>query len=1061
MKKNDIYLLQVKITNLKEKIIFLQVSDEEYNKNIKNQSTVNLKLKQKIDDFKPSGLIQWIKYLIYGLDSFDDIFEIKQRIKKNELNTDEYKSKIASDSVLIKELEKEIFQCNQDILQNKWRIDFEDDCELHYESTVDGNALEIINLEKIWHKDYLNNMLSVQDKKFPHAHSFTKKTDTRVMYCKKCREEAIRIEKEFITKLYQEYEIKLKVVHMNEALLQKNYIQKHFALNFKINLENIYKQYVAYRIAPYLTLNKLLEDVKKILNDIDAWHKRSNDNFIKNEVIQYKEFFETVESQPLTKMQQIAVITNELNNLVLAGAGSGKTSVIVAKVGYLLKKNLVKPEDILILAFNKKAQEELLERMKAKLGVEVDIKTFHSFGLGIISQVRNEKPSLCKWVEQPSVNNIFKEIITEQMNSSIEFFNVLSEYFISFFAPYKSMEDFTTLGEYYNYIRNYDIRTFKGETVRSFEECEIANQLFIWGIEYKYEEPYHIKTSSMQYRQYIPDFYLPEYDIYIEHFGINKKSKTAPHIDTKKYIEDMQWKLETHKKNATKLIQTFSYEKSDDVLLTNLKNKLESYQILFNCISPQEALSLFNESFYTDRLTKLLATFIGHFKSRQISIQELKTQHLNIRESKFLNLFELIFDRYMSIQQENSCIDFDDMIVEAVSYVEAQRHFSTYKYILVDEFQDISLARANLVNEIRKHREESVVCVVGDDWQSINRFAGGDITIIQDFESIFGTSEMINLDMTFRFNETVSQIATNFITKNPKQISKQIKAFKKEETQSIYINWYSGKEEMHASLQYIINLISRRVDNSSKKTIKILVRNKYVLKKEEYDKIIMPDKNIFDISIETIHKSKGLEADYVIIVGLDSSKLGFPSRIENDPLLNIVMSQSDNFEDAEERRLFYVALTRTKDKIFLLASKNQISCFVDELLTDNKDKIFEIGASSEEFEECEVCKTGILIKRKDRNEHWFYGCSNFPLCDHTQSLKMCPTCGKFEVKKDKEQHKAFCRDINCDGYVYLCTQCENYMLKRNGTYGTFLGCESYPRCTNTQKINEIDELKMI
>ena len=291
MKKNDIYLLQVKITGLKEKIIFLQTSHAEYNENIKIQSIDNSKLKQKIDDFKPSGLIQWIKYLIYGVDSFDDIIEIKQKIKKNELNADEYKSKIASDLTLIKELEKEIFQCNQDILQNKWRIDFEDDCELHHESTVDGNALEIINLDKVWHKDYLNNMLSLQEKKFPQAHSFTKKTDTRVMYCKKCREEAIRIEKEFIIKLYQEYELKLKVVHMNEAVLQKNYIQKHIALNFLTDLENIYLKYVAYKIAPYLTLNMLLENVRKILSDIDAWHKRSNDNFIKNEVIQYKDFF--------------------------------------------------------------------------------------------------------------------------------------------------------------------------------------------------------------------------------------------------------------------------------------------------------------------------------------------------------------------------------------------------------------------------------------------------------------------------------------------------------------------------------------------------------------------------------------------------------------------------------------------------------------------------------------------------------------------------------------------------------------------------------------------------
>jgi DNA helicase-4 len=480
---------------------------------------------------------------------------------------------------------------------------------------------------------------------------------------------------------------------------------------------------------------------------------------------------------------------------------------------------------------------------------------------------------------------------------------------------------------------------------------------------------------------------LTDYDIYIEHFGIGRDGQTAPAVDSKKYLADMKWKINLHSEHSTTLVQTFSYEKSEGTFLTNLKKKLQEHGVNFETIDPEIGLKHFNEHNYTDKLSKLTTTFISHFKSRQITTEELKKENLSIRERKFVNLFEFIFNEYKKLQSKNECIDFDDMIIEAIKYVKNEQYVANYKYILVDEFQDVSIARADLVNALRRHRKDSIVTVVGDDWQSINRFAGGDITIIQEFENVFGDSAAINLDYTFRFNDVVSKIATNFILKNPKQINKTINTIKKNESQSMYINWYDTKESMIEQLRNTIHLLSLKNQENQEKEIKILARNKFVLPREDFHKLVEPYKDRFKFSFETVHKSKGLEADYVIVIGLASNRSGFPSRIENDPILNIVMSQSDHFEDAEERRLMYVALTRTKDKVFLLAHKHQRSCFVDELLNENKDQIFEINDKSEDFEYCEECKTGLLVKRKDSKEHWFYGCSNYPLCTSTQKRR--------------------------------------------------------------------------
>ena len=788
-------------------------------------------------------------------------------------------------------------------------------------------------------------------------------------------------------------------------------------------------------------------------SDLDAWREKANEEFIRQEKDKFHSYFETVEANPLTERQKEAVIVDEANNLILAGAGSGKTSVVVAKIGYLLKQRYAAPDQILVLAYNKKAQMELAERIEEKLGVQVPTKTFHSLGLQIVAHDQRGKPSLCRWAEdERQMKPLVHSIVDELLQHSPDYFGILSRYFVSYFAPYKSEEDFENLGEYYAYLRNHDIRTFRGEKVKSFEECEIANQLFLWGIDYRYEEDYKYPTKTKEYRQYRPDFYLPDYDIYIEHFGISRDGKTRADIDNKRYLADMEWKRTLHREKGTCLLETYSYEKREGHLIESLKEKLLAEGVVLGERSIEEALQAFNESGKMDAFTKLFLTFMGHYKSNRLEIEELRGElkKEEYRGRAFLDLFEATCTEYERRKKECGCIDFDDMVTMAVETVEEGRFRSPYLYILIDEFQDISRGRSRLVAALRSQVERSSVTVVGDDWQSINRFAGSDIGIIRSFGELFGESETVQLDYTFRFPEEVSRVATGFIGKNPMQIPKTIQTVKRNDAPGIYCFWYSNGEEQSRRIDSILSLIDRNLKERKKKSVMFLGRYGFN-KPENFALLQSRYEERLDLRYSTVHASKGLEADYIVLLSVEGGRYGFPSEIEDDPLLDLIMPQSEDFPNAEERRLFYVALTRTKNKVFLLTNKVSPSAFARELLEEHEGEVYHVGYDEQEIHRCPKCETGIPVKRKEER-HWFYGCSNFPYCNYTEPIMLCPKCKEHEVRKDIAAHKAFCTDQECDGYIRLCKQCDNYMVLRNGKYGEFLGCRGYPECRYMENV---------
>ena len=254
------------------------------------------------------------------------------------------------------------------------------------------------------------------------------------------------------------------------------------------------------------------------------------------------DFFDSAVENSLTLTQRRTIIIDEANNLAVAGAGTGKTLTLVGKVGYILEKGLAQPDEVLLLAFAKKVKREMEERVKADFGVNLNIRTFHSFGREVIGESSGEMPRL---TELSSDQILFKKTVEEFLQKrmkDMEFLNLLNRYFVYYLNPVENILDFSTQEEYEEYLQSIQIRSLKGDLVKSYAECEIANFLYLNQVSYEYEKEYPVKTASESRRQYTPDFYLPEQNIWIEHIGIDRKCGTAPGVDRWNYLDEWYWK---------------------------------------------------------------------------------------------------------------------------------------------------------------------------------------------------------------------------------------------------------------------------------------------------------------------------------------------------------------------------------------------------------------------------------------------------------------------------------------------------------------------------------------
>jgi DNA helicase IV len=753
--------------------------------------------------------------------------------------------------------------------------------------------------------------------------------------------------------------------------------------------------------------------VRKFVADPRAARANAISVFVASELDRWMQFFDTIESKPLTAEQRLSVVVDEDATLVLAGAGSGKTSVITAKAAYLVKARIRKPEEILLLAFAKNAAAEMSERVEARSGVPIVARTFHALAYDIIGIVEGSKPALADHAtDDLAFTNLIKQILKDLVHSLSEVSKAIIQFFAHFLVEPKTEWDFKTKHEFYTHMEQQDLRTLQGEKVKSYEELQIANWLYENGVEYEYEPVYEHKIPETGRRDYQPDFRLTERGIYIEHFGVRRQKMpdgseklfTAPFVDCKEYLASMEWKRQVHAEHETTLIETFSYERQEGRLLTGLAEKLAPHVTL----KPRPADTIYDRIVdlkQVDDFSKLLGTFLRKFKSGGYSLEDCETKSdrmkLGKRAKAFLDVFAPVFEEYQ--KRLGGRIDFEDMILRAARYTETGRYVSPFRHILVDEFQDISQSRARLVKALKAQHPYVRVFAVGDDWQSIFRFAGSDIHLMRHFGREFGGSfdgeagvhRAVDLGRTFRSVDQIAFAARTFVLRNPVQIQKQIVPAGTATEPAIRIVM-TAKNESEKKLSDVLAVLSSKSDPAGKTaSVLLLARYKYLEPDLQDLRRRFPR---LTFSFKTIHASKGLEADHVVLLNADSGRVGFPSEIVDDPLLGLVSPDEETFQNAEERRVMYVAMTRARRTLTILASNARPSAFVTELVKDPAYGIAQAPGPDQEVHECGECG-GRLLSVQGQDGRTWYRCEHSEHCGNF--LPACSECGAAHPRREK------------------------------------------------------------
>ncbi|GIU46503.1 UvrD-helicase domain-containing protein [Shewanella algidipiscicola] len=838
---------------------------------------------------------------------------------------------------------------------------------------------------------------------------------------------------------------------------------------------------------PWCEKVALPNDIKTALTKLKQMHswnqgdiERLRENYVQAQLIKFADFFEHVESNPLTDKQRRACVIDDNNNLLLAGAGTGKTSVMVGRAGYLVKSCQAQADDILLLAYGRKAADEMDERIKEKLDID-DIKasTFHSLGLRIIAKVEGKAPSLSPWAEDEKAKDKWVQDTLETFIKDEAYRKQLFEYFSQYYYVEKSPFDFESEGEYFQYLTDNDIRTLKGERVKSFGELYIANWLFSNGIEYQYEAKYEHDVSSVDFRQYQPDFYLPDYGVYIEYYGIDEDDRTAPYIDNQQYLESMEWKRQLHREHETVCLELFYHQHKKGLLTKQLEDQIKTLEIKESPLPDEAILATLNELGRVTELAKLFSKLIGLYKSACLDSHGLEMVFSHAADAKqtrkAFELLEPILSRYQQQLSASGDIDFEDMIGKALGYIQQGQFLSPWRYIMVDEFQDISEPRARLVKALRdsclpgSKPKASLFCV-GDDWQAIYRFSGADVSLTTQFTEYFGPTAKTYLDETFRFNNSIGDVATQFVTKNPVQLKKDIRSNSEVDYPAVSLIRRGAQEPANQdepspnALEQALNAINKRVEkvedelstkSKAQPVVYLLARFWFQLPDKVELKQLNRQYPKLTIECQSFHASKGKEADYVVIMGMQKGKHGFPSMKVTPPILDAFLPKTEAFEFAEERRLFYVALTRAKHRAYVLADMTDVSPFVIELLKENyaiEQDEFNTSLVQQIFEDisCVRCTTGTL-KPRVGNFKSFFSCSHFPLCDHKE--EGCELCGGPMTRKRFTGLKV-CLNDGCGHIAPLCSACGSDMKLKKGPYSEFWGCCNYrgknkPSCSNT------------
>lgn len=791
---------------------------------------------------------------------------------------------------------------------------------------------------------------------------------------------------------------------IDKMLAEKRYIAKSDCLplikqyNETINFFDVLAQ--SGMLYNFCSVNDVdADDISKaihIYNNIDDTFDKHNEEYISWAMQEEKDYLDNILKSVdpevvLDEDQRKVILTDEDYCLVIAGAGAGKTTTVAAKVKYLVDKKGIDPSQILVVSFTNKAVNELKEKIQDALGVPCPIATFHSTGNAIIH--KNSPDEKLNIVDSSKLYFVIRDYFRGSIMQNESVVNKLIMFFASYFdAPYEGDD----LNGFFNNIAkaNYstmrsDLEDFKREVIdartkksvtiqneilRSHQEVEIANFLYLNNLDYEYEPPYQYQIEFSR-KPYTPDFVIYQGNkmTYIEHFGITENGENDRYskYEIERYKKAVNDKILLHKKHGTSLIYTFSAYNDRRTLISHLKEELEKKGFELKPRSNKEVMEMLvagEENRYTRKLVNLICRFISNFKVNGYNADDFNRMYhstQNVRSRLFLDICHDCYLEYDRWLKENNAVDFEDMINESARLLREVKEMKKkldFKYVIVDEYQDISRQRFDLTKALSEVTDAKIIAV-GDDWQSIYAFSGSDITLFTKFAEKMGYAKMLKIVRTYRNSQDVIDIAGNFIQKNSAQIEKRLLS-EKRITDPVIIYTYDSTSKgpngnrrsgVNYAVAHTVEVALTQLLEYKKQEEKvpgtILLLGRYAFDGDHLEKSGLFEyinrgnkiKSVrypkLDITFMTAHSSKGLGFDDVIIVNGKNETYGFPSKIEDDPVLGFVIKGDSSIDYAEERRLFYVAMTRTKNRVFFVAPEQNPSEFLLELKQDYKSVV--------------------------------------------------------------------------------------------------------------------------
>jgi len=689
-----------------------------------------------------------------------------------------------------------------------------------------------------------------------------------------------------------------------------------------------------------------LRELENTVNEVYERLDEYNEEFIARKQQEYADVFSGMgeDNLSLNKQQELAVFRNDIHNQVNAGAGTGKTFSLSCRVKYLVEEG-VEEDDILALTFLSKATDEMETRLDDMFDVtRVDTETLHAFGNHVLEAV---DPSLVQLEDETRLREVSR-VVSELKDADSDFRSNYVE-FKSLFEDKRLQDDRDEREEFVESLEHQSGTTLLGEDIVPYytEEKtahnEIAAALFRHGIEYRYQQ-YAAWADTPGEEPYIPDFTLPQYGVCIE-FRPSKPTRRRKKPYERKRTQDELDDIFTDSGQSLLTIpgDDVDAQRAGEVVIESLSNAG------VNTGSTRDRDDIVDTAYRRNVVTRsiesLFADFIKKAKTNQID-PATKLGRIDEEEDPELFHFTLaatrVLQAYNDRYDEYNAYDFVDMIVMATDAINEGRvdDMASYEHIIVDEFQDLNLVQIKFIQALLGRRDDSRLFAVGDDWQSIYGFKSARPDYFIEFEEHFAPATRTRLETNYRCPPSVVQAGNTLIQHNDAKTTKTVRAASDVETRP-RVHTVSGSSEYQYeenAIQRIVELVQESVETNDRDAgeVMVLARNR------EGSRFIRDVERELrgsgvsvggddGVQVMTAHQSKGNEAEHVIIANAAAgARDGFPAKERDRNLTEMVEINTGSHLD-EERRLFYVGVTRAEERLDIQTRSGQESPFISEI----------------------------------------------------------------------------------------------------------------------------------